>query len=811
MSLYEIAQICKGRVVGDDLNVRKFITDSRTLFDREDVIFCAIKGDTFNGHNYVNDVIDMGVKAFIIDDESLKMKAEVSYIVVDDTLKAIQLIAGYYRSKFNGIIAVIIGSNGKSVVKEWVSQITAIEKNPKSYNSQLGVALSILEVPKSEEFYFFEAGISKCNEMQILESILKPDVVLLTTLSSAHSGNFDSKQVKIAEKLIMAKRAKVLIYCKDNIFSCEYIEHHFSEKRLFSWGEKSGATLHIVDRNNSKQGQSIRFIFESDSYIVSIPFNDKISYENVMSAISYIAATHKKEELIASIKRCKELESVEMRLEIKQGKNNSIIVNDCYNSDLTSLSIALDTLNVNGEMQDKVVILSDIRQSHFETTELYEKVYNLLKVKGIDYFYGVGEDISSVKNIFSDIDSKFFLTTNELVDNLSDNEFKDKIVLLKGSRLFKFEQISSVIEEQVHTTILEVNLSTILSNYLYLKSLIHPKTKCMAMVKADAYGCGAVEVAKLLEKQDVNYFAVAYADEGVKLREAGIKIPIVILNSEPHAYKTMINFGLEPEIYSFKSLKEFTAEVKHSLDINYPIHIKLDTGMHRLGFSETEVDLLIGELKDNKWVKVASIFSHLSSSDNTNHDIYTNRQIELYDKLSLRMKIELNLLNSIRHISNSAAIERFKNAEFDMVRLGISLYCPNDDRQMKSVLSLKSTIAQIHTINSGETIGYNKNQILTRNSQIAVIPIGYADGLRRALSCGVWSFEVNGKLAPIVGNICMDSCMIDVTNIDCNEGDKVVIFGHKNTINLMSEKLNTITYEIITLISSRVKRVYIKD
>lgn len=818
MDMLSIADICNTQLLGENIEIKQFVTDSRTLFSCEDVIFCAIKGLSFDGHKYIPELARRGIKAFIVENDELVKDCDVSYIVVKSTIAELQKIAGVYRTQMRGEVTAIVGSNGKSIVKEWISQLVAVEKSPKSYNSQLGVALSVLGVPNDSDYYVFEAGISQCGEMQHLEAILKPDSVIFTNLSDAHSENFESKDVKLEEKLYLAKDCKRIIYNTEKAFVSDYIEANFKDKRLFCWGEKEYCDIKILAKEKIEGAVHVRFSFGDDIYMLNIPFNDSISYYNVMTSLSYIAMTHSKEVFAASVRKCESLEAVEMRMEIKDGNRGAVIINDVYNSDFKSLSIALDTLNSNCKALEKVVVLSDIQQSYLDNEVLYRNVADLLMQKGVDSFYGVGEALLGEKASFKGFkNSKFFATTEDLLSEISEsetleNEFSGKAILLKGSRKFKFEKISATIERQVHTTVLEVNLSQLLDNYLYLKSQLKPNTKCMAMVKADAYGCGAVEVARNLEKQGLDYLAVAYADEGVKLRDGGVKLPIIVLNSEPHAYKTMIKYRLEPEIYSFKSLEKFSNEVKHTLGVSYPIHLKLDTGMHRLGFEEGDLPQLIDKLKENKWVKVKSIFSHFTSSDNESHDVYTQRQIELYKRMSSKIIDELSLQDVIRHLANSAGIERFKDAEFDMVRMGISLYCSSkENSHIKDILTLKTVIAQIHSVSSSETVGYNKNQTLKTNSRIATIPIGYADGFRRALSCGAWSVEVNGQLAPTVGNVCMDACMIDVTDIDCAEGDVVTIVGKNNTVNSMAERIQTISYEIITLISPRVKRVYFRE
>lgn len=813
LSLSQISSLTDSKFVGEDIFIESVVTDSRTIVNGAATLFAAIKGTNFDGHNYIASLTKKGVKAFIVEEDFVYFEAQCGYVVVKDSITALQKLASHIRDFFTTDVTAVIGSNGKSIVKEWISQLHTSKKtlyvSPRSYNSQLGVALSIIRAPQDAGSYVIETGISQPGEMALLEKMVKPSNVILTTITDEHSENFSSQQHMLSEKLIMASHTKKIIYCRDFDLIHHYLTTNFTDKELRSWGFSPLSDLHVTAKDVLKDTTKITFEFNSKIYTIKIPFTDKFSFENVMSSLCFKAVTEPIHQFEESLPLCSLLEGVDMRMEVKEGRNNTTIINDSYNSDLASLSIALDSLCVSTNRENRVLIISDIPAKHMNLSTLYENVAQIIIDKQISKIFCVGPELNRFKHFFEDNTTSFYLTTKDLVDNLDISQLNSKTILLKGSRNFEFEEIASALEKQVHTTILEINLSALNSNFAYFRSRLSPSTKFMAMVKADAYGCGAVEVSRNLEKQGVNYFAVAYTDEGVKLREAGIKTPIVVLNSEPHGYRTMLAYQLEPEIYSFKSLREFSNTARVSLMFNVPIHLKLDTGMHRLGFSEDELDSLISILSSDRHVKVRSIFSHFTSSDDPKEDYFTIGQLDLFKRCSSKLKESLGLKDVLCHISNSSAAERLPEAQLDMVRLGISLYGGSTKREIKDVVSLKSIVAQTHNVKAGDTVGYSRNQTLGRDSLIATIPIGYADGLRRSLSSGNWHFVVNDKLCPIVGNICMDACMIDVTDTVCNEGDTVTIFGDMNPITDLATRMHTITYEVMTSISPRVKRVYL--
>ncbi|HIS34620.1 MAG TPA: bifunctional UDP-N-acetylmuramoyl-tripeptide:D-alanyl-D-alanine ligase/alanine racemase [Candidatus Avirikenella pullistercoris] len=813
-----LAEITGGKVIGAERSVRYFMYDSRNVFDKEDVMFVAIRGTAHDGHHYIGELIARGVHLFMVEPDFEPVSLEkASYLVVPDTLAGLQRIAAYHRQCYAGTVLGITGSNGKTVVKEWISQLWEREKalfrSPKSYNSQLGVALS-LAMLNDEPLAVVEAGISRKGEMERLERMIKPDIVLLTNIGEAHSENFSSWKEKLDEKLELAADASVIIYCNDDERIRNAVTERFPGRRLIGWGMNEFSPLRVVSRKvGAVSGQEIEFSYKERTFKVELPFGDDASYENVMSALAFYACFDET-DLARVVERCSRLEPVAMRLELKAGISGSRIVNDSYNSDLNSLSIALDYLSsVGKDCSRRIVVLSDIYQSGYEKGVLYGKVAELIKGKKVDYLVGIGPDIIENREVFKGIETAFYMTTDDFIRYADRKYFAHAAILLKGSRRFSFERISRVFEEKIHTTVMEVDLDAMVYNLNYYRGLLQSGVRMTAMVKASSYGSGSVDVARALEQQHIDNLAVAYTDEGVVLREGGITTPIIVLNSEPGGYASMIEHRLEPEIYDFASLESFCKEVRRAGESAYPIHIKLDTGMHRLGFGEFELEELIFRLKGNNDIRVRSVFSHLTSSDNPAHDSFTLGQIEAFDRISSRICEALKPYKIIRHICNSSAIERFPQAQFDMVRLGIGLYgiSPLGRHNLHVVNTLKSVIVQVKRHTRGESVGYNRQQVLDHDAVIATVPIGYADGLRRKLSCGNWSMRVNGKMAPIVGNICMDACMIDITGIDAGVGDSVVVFGNVPSIEDMAEKLETIPYEILTGISSRVKRVYIKE
>lgn len=782
--LSDIARICGGELVGEDLLVTSVVTDSRTSVFAAEALFVAMCGKNHDSHDYVPEMLQRGVQAFMVERYNTAWLAEgVGYVRVNNSLEALQQLAAAHRKSFSGRVVGITGSNGKTIVKEWIARSlpadTKLFTSPMSYNSQLGVALSLLMIEGDEDVAIIEAGISEVGEMQRLESMIQPDTVVFTSIGDAHQSNFSSLEEKIREKLILARNAACLIY-----------HSHYSELQP------------II---NQVVSPNCRVVDAADAQCDTLSQNDVIAIDS---------------QLVKALCRevgyeCQNVEyrDMAMRLEVKEGIAGSKIINDSYNSDINSLTIALEMLSEVALGGRKVAIISDILQSGMSDEQLYARVAALVNRAGVDLLIGVGEKISSYAHFFES-PMRFYATTDELLLALRQEDIADSTVLLKGNRSSHFERVCHRFEQRSHTTVLEVNLAAMTHNISYFRRHLPKNHKLVAMVKASSYGAGDVEVAQLLQHQGINYLAVAFADEGITLREKGITMPIVVLNADAGSFDKMVSYSLEPEIYSFTSLKEFSRSVERYGHSSYPIHLKLDTGMHRLGFVEEDMAQLIDMLKVNRYVKVASIFAHLACADMPEQDEYTRGQIELFDKLSTMIANTLPY-KVLRHTANSAAIERFPEAAFDMCRLGLGLYgygyCHNEELQVVS--TLRSRVVQLRCRKAGESIGYARSQVLERDSLIATIPVGYADGLDRHLGSGAWSMLVAGKPAPIVGRVCMDSCMIDVTDIEgVQEGSEVLIFSANqgNTAEDMARVLGTIPYEIISTVASRVKRVYVK-
>lgn len=780
--LSEIAQIVGGKHCGEDLRVRSIATDSRSVVSTEEVVFAAIDGKNHDGHQFVERMVERGVEAFIVERDMPLPNKRCGMVVVESTLHALQRLATYHRAKFAGRVVAITGSNGKTIVKEWAARSMPEEihsfASPKSYNSQLGVALSLLMLEGSEVVAFIEAGISHPGEMERLEAMIKPEIVVITSIGDAHSANFESEAQKIDEKLYLAKDARTIIYSSEYPTLAKRIKELYADREL-------------IDSST-----------ESDDY--DLELSDALSVDALHVSALMRKLGYSVDDAIFSA-------NVSMRLELKEGIDNSMIIDDSYNSDINSVVVALDALHLQSMGRRRVAVVSDIRQSGISNEVLYGRIADAVHRAGVDHFIGVGENISQCASLF-DRGSSFYHSTDELIENFARERWADSVILLKGSRDSRFERVTRLLERRTHTTTLEVDLAAMKKNLNYFRSHLPQHHPLVAMVKAGSYGTGDVDVARMLQHEGVKYLAVAFADEGVLLRSKGITMPIVVLNADQDSFDVMIAHDLEPEIYSFHSLDAFRRAAQHVQRQNYPIHIKLDTGMHRLGFMEDDIDLLGRALHHDPTLRIATIFSHLSCADMPEEDEFTLGQIERFDYMSAQL-IEWLDYTPLRHIANSAAIVRFPYAAFEMCRLGLGLYGfgfeHNDE--LIPVATLSTRIVQIKSLAKGESVGYGRGARLERETITATIPVGYADGLDRHLGGGRWSVRINGKSAPIIGRVCMDSAMIDITDIEGVEvGDKVTIFGRErgNTLEDMAQVLDTITYEIMTSISSRVKRIY---
>lgn len=810
----KVSAIINGKLSGNDKHIiRHLLIDSRSASVASDSLFFAIKGNRHNGHSYIEDLYKRGIRAFVIS-ENIEFKSfpEAGFILVDDCLRALQYLAAYHRNKFSCKTIAITGSNGKTIVKEWLfhclSNNFTITRSPKSYNSQVGVPLSLWLLDDSTNLGIFEAGISLPDEMANLQRIIKPDIGIFTNIGEAHQENFKNTEHKLREKLKLFSECSVLIYNKDQQRVDEIINTtpSLTSVKLFTWSLKDTGNIRIKSLKKYSSETKLTCLYENTSIEICIPFTDDASIENAIHCISVMIYINIDKETI--ITKISDLPPIAMRLEQKSAINYCTLINDSYNSDLNSLAIALDVLNRQIQHENKTLILSDILQSGKNQAELYKLVAEMVEDKGVTRIIGIGKTINENRQYFR-ITSKFYETTDDFIKDFKSDLFKDEAILLKGSRNFEFEKIAMLLERKKHSTRIEINLQSLVHNLNFFRSLLKRETKTMVMVKALSYGSGQHEIASILEFQRVDYLGVAIADEGVSLRKAGIKTPIIVMNPEAESFDIIIQYKLEPEIYSLDIMDQFSKAVAKNQEINYPVHIKLDTGMHRLGFLMNEIDKLCFSLNENKNILVKSVFSHLAGSDEEQFDAFTENQINLFKQASDKI-IESLGYPVIRHILNTAGIERFSHAQFDMVRLGIGLYGVGFENQgnLKNVSTLKSTILQIKKVEPGETVGYSRKGNPKRLTTIAIIPIGYADGINRKLGNGTISFLVNGKPAPIIGNICMDMTMIDITGIKAKVGDEVIIFGEGNSIIDIARKIETIPYEILTGISERVKRVY---
>ena len=840
-TIKRIASVVGGQLIGnqsDTIIVKDILFDSRLLVDAENTLFFALSGGRNDGHKYIDDLYEKGVKAFVVNKNYVKNGCDDAiFIAVDDTLSALQRLAAYHRSQFDIPVVGITGSNGKTVVKEWLYQILSpsmsVCRSPKSYNSQIGVPLSVWQMNSSNEVAVFEAGISRPGEMEKLRDIIKPTIGVFTNIGPAHGKNFKDIQQKIEEKIKLfecrdaARHIQTLVYCKDHQEIAEIVEKHGVP--TFSWSRHDKNADLFVSSIKTSESSEISAIFQGNTIKITIPFIDDASIENAINCWCVALLLGLPNEKIAE--RMAHLEAVEMRMELKAGVRNCLIINDSYNNDRNALAIALDFMNAQHH-DNKVLILSDILQSELKEEDLYKNVAQLIENKGVDTFIGIGEALcssfraeqrgvekSSLPKIHLNrkIQSFFYKSTSDFLNNHPMKMFENQIVLLKGARSFEFERIMKVLQQKSHETILEINLDNLVKNLNYYRGKLKKDTKMMVMVKAFAYGSGNYEVSNTLAFHHVDYLTVAYADEGVELRHKGIKLPIMVMTPETNTFDIIIKHGLEPDIYSFRCLSQLEDAINQlDTELKEPvgIHIKVDTGMHRLGFLPDDIDALIERIKANPKIKIMSVFSHFATSDMPEEDAFVMHQVEQFELMSQKI-LKAFPYKIMRHLLNTAGITRFTEYQYDMVRLGIGVYgvpvCDEDRGKLHNVMSLKSTIKQIKEYGPGETIGYGRHGKITKPSRIAVIPIGYADGLRRELGNGNACFWVNGKAAPIVGNVCMDLTMIDVTGIDCQEDDTAVLFDDNHPIEIIANACNTIPYEIMTRISQRVKRIYVKE
>jgi Alr-MurF fusion protein len=824
-SIEKIARIVEGEAVinsPQNILIEELLIDSRKIARASTSLFFAIRGDRHNGHNFVESCLLAGVLNFVVAKIEPEWKsANANFIVVEDTLDALQKLAAEHRNQFTLPVVGITGSNGKTITKEWLFQLIRADKNivrsPKSYNSQTGVPLSVWQIDSEHELGLIEAGISKPEEMERLQKMIQPTIGMFTNIGTAHDEHFINLSQKVREKLKLFSSCNTLIYCRDyNAIHTEVTSSDLlpQQMKVFTWSKKVKADLQVGRISKEASETEIQAVYKNLFIKIKIPFTDDASVENAINCWALMLLLDYEPEVIEG--RMQLLSPVAMRLEMKEGINDCSIINDSYNSDIGSLTIALDFLNQQKQHETRTIILSDILQSGRNQETLYREVASLLEAKRIDRMIGIGESISNQQEAFK-LPKQFFNSTDDFLKTFNPVEFKNETVLLKGARIFGFERISKLLQQKAHETVLEINLNALVNNLNYYRSRLKSSTKIMAMVKATSYGSGSFEIANTLQFHRVDYLAVAYTDEGVELRKAGITLPIMVMNPEMQSFEAMIQYKLEPEMYNFRLLNHLCEVLKkHAGEelLTFPIHIKLDTGMHRLGFEEKDVNELLVRLKNNKSIKVQSVFTHLAASDEAIHDSFTVTQLEKFRSMSGHITSAFNY-PILMHALNSAGALRFGDAQFDMVRLGIGLYgfitSPIEQRHLQNVATLRTVISQIKNISAGETIGYNRKATLTSDTQVATVAIGYADGINRRLGNGAGVMLVNGKRAPILGNVCMDMCMLDITDIAAKEGDEVIVFGSGLAASEMAQALGTIPYEILTGVSQRVKRVYFQE
>ena len=816
----QIAQIINAETNGVFRNsIQYLLIDSRQLTESEHTIFIALVTERNDAHQYILMLYQKGVKTFIVDHlpDNCKEIKDACFLIVPDTLKALQQLAKQHRSQFKIPVIGVTGSNGKTIVKEWLYQLLkedySICRSPKSYNSQVGVPLSIWQLNEHHTLGIFEAGISEVGEMQLLKEIIDPTIGVLTSLGAAHDEGFENTEQKLKEKLHLFDQSKIVVANALSLTE-EQIKLLPTDK-LFLISKSDQASLQITSTKSNGLQTIIYGTFKKKAISISIPFTDSASIDNATTCWAVLLYLGIENEEIE--RRMLLLQSVAMRLELKLGNNNCVLINDFYNSDINALEIALHHQKQQHRGGSKIVILSEIDQSGKSSDELYSAVSKLISQFKIDLFIGIGHEITSQRKLFL-TNSYFFQTTDAFILESKKNphlQFKDSIILLKGARRFEFENISKLYQQKSHDTVLEINLNRLIHNINFYRSQVGKQVKLMCMVKATGYGSGSTEIAFTLQHHHIDYLAVAYADEGVELRKAGIHLPIMVMNPEESSYNDMIDYRLEPELFSFKVANEFLQALQlKAVSEPYPVHLKLDTGMYRLGFDEKQVVDLCAFLKKETELKVKSIFSHLVASDDKSFDDFTNQQIASFSKMAAQIENNIGY-KVIKHISNSGGITRFKNAHFDMVRLGIGMYGVGfndiEKQNLEGISSLKTRISQIKHLVDGDTVGYNRRGVITKNTSIATIPVGYADGFSRKLGNGNFSVLINGKPCSTVGNICMDMCMVDVTNVDCKEGDEVIVFETNEQLMQLSKSMETIPYEVLTNISSRVKRVYVQE
>lgn len=832
-TLSHIATVIGASTPAIDWEIDQLLLDSRKVpvlrADAPGPLFFALKGNSRNGHQFIPELYEKGIRSFVVSQPvTATLYPEAVFLQVQDTLAALQQLAAYHRSRFSLSVAGITGSNGKTVVKEWLAQLldpgVRLVRSPKSYNSQIGVPLSVWQLNEETQFAVFEAGISLPDEMEKLERIIQPQTGILTNIGEAHSKGFADAKQKALEKLKLFVHCEQMVYSPDHLLPADLdIPAELAAMTggrtpaLYTWSRKQPAWL-TVERMQRYAAHTLIEVRRGDTFFsFEIPFTDEASVDNALTCCCTLLMMNYAPAVISE--RMKHLQRVDMRLELKKGINQCTLINDSYSADVNSLRIALDFLDQQSGWPKRTVILSDLLQSADPDPLLYARIIGELRHHHVTRLIGIGPHISAALEEAREAgllpEIEWYADTESFLQRFLSSRFREEMILVKGARVFGFERIVQVLEQKVHQTVLEINLNALVHNVKLFQEHLRPGVKVMAMVKAFAYGSGGAEIAGILQFHKIDYLGVAYADEGAELRRAGISLPVMVMNPEPTAFDLITEYNLEPDLYSFAILRDFEAYLKAEGRNAYPVHIEIETGMNRLGFALEDAQALANALAESPWLRVQSVFSHLAASEDPAEDAYTMAQVERYHTAAAVLQNTLRY-SFIRHISNTAATSRLPQLQLDMVRLGIGMYGIDSagvlGNQLEPAATLKTTIAQIKHLKKGESVSYNRRGVVARDSLIATVRIGYADGYSRRLGNGVGKVWIAGHLAPVIGTICMDMTMVDVTDIPgVREGDTVILFGRELPVQDLAQWAGTIPYEIMTGISQRVKRVYYEE
>lgn len=818
LTLAQLIRIIGGNVLGREFKgtISQISIDSRQIIQPDQCLFVALRGAKADGAAFIPKLIQEGIQVFLVHDDweiNAELVQQATFIQVEDTRTALQSIAAFQRSQFKNPVVGITGSNGKTIVKEWLGQVLsekfAVAKSPKSYNSQVGVPLSIFGIKPYHQVALLEAGISRKGEMATLSEMIRPDLGIFTNIGSAHEEGFTSIEEKIREKLLLFAQTKLLIYCKDQPSVRKEIEASIPAEKLISWSSNPGADFSVTAKKQEAKSKIILVDKQLNTFTFLVPFTDSASVENITHVI--IAALTLGQEFVSIQNGLNHLKPIDMRLTLKPGLNDSLLIDDTYNNDIAGLKVALEFLNQQRPKRRKILILSDLLQQG-APEKVYDEVADLIQSHGLDHVIGVGKEVKRLDQFFP---RKFenHLSTEDLLHSLDTETFHNDLILITGARPFAFERIVDKLQQRIHGTTLEINLNSLTHNFNFFKRLVHPKTKMMVMVKAFAYGGGAAEIANHLQTMGADYLAVAFSDEGVSLRKQGIRLPIMVLNPVEESFDLIREFDLQPVVFSpefFKNLGNYAKN--HQIQVS--IHLDLDTGMHRLGFEKQHLNELKSLIRDFPELKIASIYTHLVGADEEEHEAFSLEQLRLFAEMKEEIVAILDYRPLI-HALNSAGIVRYPDFQMDMVRLGIGLYgvevTGKFDNNLRSVSTLKTTVSQVKSLPAGATVGYSRKGILPDGGRIATLAIGYADGYDRRFSQGKGYVLIHGKKAPIIGNVCMDMTMVDVSDIEVSAGDEAIIYGAEVSLKDLADRIGTIPYELLTNISTRVKRVYYLD